>query len=87
MFNDALLKLADSYNKNGMPTKTISLFNKINKDDVGSLPYYLLMSYTGDAYKDLKEYNGLTLEYVGYDDVDSYIQKIIHKRKVNNENI
>ena len=30
---------------------------------------------------------GLTLEYVGYDDVDSYIQKIIHKRKVNNENI
>lgn len=56
VFNDALLKLADSYNKNGMPTKTISLFNKINKDDVGSLPYYLLMSYTGDAYKDLKEY-------------------------------
>jgi len=30
---------------------------------------------------------GLTLEYVGYDDVNSYIEKLIHKRKVNNENI
>ena len=56
VYSDVLLKLVDSYNQSGNPEKTISLYSKVKREDLESIPYYLFVSYTGDAYKDLKEY-------------------------------
>lgn len=60
-YASALFSLMDSYNNSGMSEKTISLFNKISRDDFSAMglpsySYYIFMEKAGDAYQNLGEY-------------------------------
>ena len=49
--------------------------------------YEILISKDRSKAANVIDAKGLCLEYVGYDDVESYIKNQFSKRKVNNENI
>lgn len=60
-FEDSVLKLADSYNKSGVPEKTLSLYSKFSPASLSSRTYWIFTEYAGDAYVQQKKYKA------GYD--------------------
>lgn len=55
-YYSALLKLADSYNNSGAARSTVELYGKFKQESLPSTVYFAFTEYTGDAYKELKEY-------------------------------
>ena len=49
-YSIALLKLADSYNRSGLPERTISLYSKFSKEQLEPRIYYVFTEYAGDAF-------------------------------------
>ena len=54
-YSEGLQKLVVSYNKTGNPSKTINLFEKLNREDFDDEIYFSLCLYYGDACAQLKQ--------------------------------
>lgn len=55
-YAEAVLKLADSYNRSGQFQKTAAVYNSFKLSDFSSDVWYLFTEYAGDAYAGLLQY-------------------------------
>lgn len=54
-YNEAIQKLFVSYNNAGKYTKTVAVFNQLDKENFSAEVYYTLCIYTADAYRALNK--------------------------------